>query len=566
MARGEQKLMKRLIWHLAIGGILAFIGAAGTACDVSTALPADLRPPPAILGSGTSTNPLMKRFSVDLRRYPETRRISWDFGDGGMSTNLSVQQGREVTHEFAGTGVFTVQVHLFQDAGIESPGLMERIATGSLPVEVRRANVSPTAFFVVNDVRDSAGVLLPRSRRFDGTRSTDADGVIATYTWDFGDGAGGTGASVEHAYASSGRFLARLTVTDDRGGTASTTRTVFVNVTPVAAFESQVTDDPGGLTVRFDAGTSTDADGDELQFRWNFGDGSPEETGQIVTHTYEVPGTRSVTLRVVDSAGAVSTFTRSVHVSGRSLFVRSAAPSDGEVGTSANLVINGENFLQGATVRLVRAGSPTINATSVQLTSARQLAATFSLIGAALGDYAVVVENPGGTTARLEAGFRVVTANRVRLKTSQGEILLELVDDAPITTANFLQYVNDRFYDGTIFHRVVPGFVVQGGGLLPGGAPQTGIRPPIQNEFSPNRSNVRATVAMAKLGGDPDSATSQFFFNLADNSANLDNQNGGFTVFARVVEGMDVVDAIAAVPLSGERPITDVVLTTARRE
>lgn len=87
------------------------------------------------------------------------------------------------------------------------------------------------------------------------------------------------------------------------------------------------------------------------------------------------------------------------------------------------------------------------------------------------------------------------------------------------------------------------------------------------NEFSPTRSNVRATVAMAKVGGNPDSATSQFFVNLADNSANLDNQNGGFTVFATVVEGMDVVDTIAAVAVNGnDVPLEDVLLIRAERE
>lgn len=147
-----------------------------------------------------------------------------------------------------------------------------------------------------------------------------------------------------------------------------------------------------------------------------------------------------------------------------------------------------------------------------------------------------------------------------------GDMVFELVSTAPITTANFLQYVEDKFYDGTIIHRVVPNFVIQGGGFLPGMIQPPGIRGPIQNEFDPRRSNVRGTVAMAKLGSDPNSATSQWFVNLADNSSNLDTQNGGFTVFANVVEGMDVVDAIAAVPLNNDVPVTDVIVNTARRE
>ncbi len=167
-------------------------------------------------------------------------------------------------------------------------------------------------------------------------------------------------------------------------------------------------------------------------------------------------------------------------------------------------------------------------------------------------------------------------AGRVRLRTSLGDVVIALLKDAPATTDNFLRYVRDGFYNGTIFHRVLPGFVVQGGGFLPGLVRQTGVRDPVVNEFSPDRSNLRGTVAMAKVGGNPDSATSQFFFNLADNSSNLDNQNGGFTVFARVVEGIDVVDAMAAVA-TGQRqdpdgntfddvPLEDIVLISATVE
>jgi len=141
-----------------------------------------------------------------------------------------------------------------------------------------------------------------------------------------------------------------------------------------------------------------------------------------------------------------------------------------------------------------------------------------------------------------------------------GSVYVELLDaDAPNTVSNFLNYVEnangDRRYDGIFVHRSVPGFIIQGGGYAydpalgafgTTSAPHIPEDPPVANEFDVSRSNVRGTIAMAKLGGDPDSATSEWFFNLADNSANLDNQNGGFTVFGRVLgNGMDVVDAIA---------------------
>jgi peptidyl-prolyl cis-trans isomerase A (cyclophilin A) len=143
----------------------------------------------------------------------------------------------------------------------------------------------------------------------------------------------------------------------------------------------------------------------------------------------------------------------------------------------------------------------------------------------------------------------------VRVDTSLGEYFIELSDDTtPITVANFLSYVQSGDFNGTVVHRVEPGFVVQAGWRTFDPA-QTNFpfatissRGTIQNEF--RVSNKRGTIAMAKVGGDPNSANSQWFINLADNSANLDNQNGGFTVFGRVMgNGMQVVDAIGALPL-----------------
>jgi peptidyl-prolyl cis-trans isomerase A (cyclophilin A) len=146
-------------------------------------------------------------------------------------------------------------------------------------------------------------------------------------------------------------------------------------------------------------------------------------------------------------------------------------------------------------------------------------------------------------------------------------------NDAPVTVLNFLQYMEDEFYDGTIFHRVIPDFVVQGGSFLPGLVQQEPLRDPIVNEFDPSRSNVAGTVAMAKISGDPDSATSGFFFNVADNSDNLDNQNGGFTVFAEVAD-MSVVNDITAVETGTAEgpngstienvPLEDIVIEQAR--
>jgi len=155
-------------------------------------------------------------------------------------------------------------------------------------------------------------------------------------------------------------------------------------------------------------------------------------------------------------------------------------------------------------------------------------------------------------------------ATNVIMQTPFGEVEIELFDeDAPETVANFLNYVNDGDYANSFIHRSVPGFVVQGGGFsfIDGAAVEIPPDPPVINE--PGISNLRGTIAMAKRSGDANSATSQWFFNLADNS-DLDSTNGGFTVFGQVTgSGMDVIDQIAALPLwnlgspFGELPLID---------
>jgi len=140
----------------------------------------------------------------------------------------------------------------------------------------------------------------------------------------------------------------------------------------------------------------------------------------------------------------------------------------------------------------------------------------------------------------------VAMADTVVIETPLGDIELELLtEDAPNTVANFLRYIENGSYTKSFMHRSVPGFILQGGGFTFDGVNSNFIFTfdPIENEFK--IPNTRGTVAMAKIGNSPDSATSQWFINLADNSENLDNQNGGFTVFARVVgNGMAVADAI----------------------
>lgn len=154
--------------------------------------------------------------------------------------------------------------------------------------------------------------------------------------------------------------------------------------------------------------------------------------------------------------------------------------------------------------------------------------------------------------ATLMLASLTATANpQVVITTSKGDITLELYrDKAPKTVENFLQYARDGHYDGTIFHRVIPGFMIQGGGMTPG-MDLKRTREPIENEADNGLSNERGTVAMARRN-DAHSATSQFFINLVDNY-NLDHvsdasdRTWGYTVFGKVVDGMAVVDAIAQV-------------------
>jgi cyclophilin family peptidyl-prolyl cis-trans isomerase len=150
----------------------------------------------------------------------------------------------------------------------------------------------------------------------------------------------------------------------------------------------------------------------------------------------------------------------------------------------------------------------------------------------------------------------------VVLQTNHGSITIELLQtDAPVSVENFLAYVNDGFYENTVFHRVIQQFMIQGGGMTADLAAKR-TRPPIQNEARNGVTNARGTVAMARTNI-VDSATAQFFINTADNARSLDHSGldpagYGYAVFGRVTEGMDVVDSIAAVQTQSQGPYDDV--------
>lgn len=162
----------------------------------------------------------------------------------------------------------------------------------------------------------------------------------------------------------------------------------------------------------------------------------------------------------------------------------------------------------------------------------------------------------------------------VALETSMGIITLELDNEkAPLTVENFLSYVKSGFFSNTLFHRVIPGFMIQGGGFL-SGMKQKATEAPIKNEADNGLPNSRGTIAMARTQI-VDSATSQFFINLADNTflnfKNATMQGFGYCVFGKVIEGMEVVDAIAGVKTGqagqhGDVPLTDVLILSATQK
>jgi len=136
----------------------------------------------------------------------------------------------------------------------------------------------------------------------------------------------------------------------------------------------------------------------------------------------------------------------------------------------------------------------------------------------------------------------------IQMTTSMGDLFLELNNElAPISTKNFVEYTESGHYDGTIFHRVIKDFMIQGGGFKPGMDKKSGGKP-IENEWTNGLSNVRGSIAMARIGGRANSATDQFFINVTDNPfLDKPNDGAGYAVFGRVVKGMDVVDKIRTV-------------------
>ncbi|GEL94977.1 PKD domain-containing protein [Cellulomonas composti] len=245
-------------------------------------------PPTAVITS--SVDALTARFS-GTGSYDTDGSVSsyaWTFGDGATSSSATP------THTYAATGTYPVTLTVTDNDGA--------VGRATASVAVRAPNVAPVASFVtggkdLNVTVDAAG-------------SSDPDGTLASYAWSFGDGTTGTGRTATHTYAAAGTYTVSLTVRDDEGATATTTRSVTAvepNKPPVAAFTTAAND----LDVTVDAAGSTDPDGTITAYRWSFGDGTTG-TGRTATHAYAAAGVYPVTLTVTDDDGATTSTVNTV--------------------------------------------------------------------------------------------------------------------------------------------------------------------------------------------------------------------------------------------------------------
>lgn len=336
---------------------------------------------------------------------------AWDFGDGGTAT------GAAASHTYGQAGTFQVTLKVTDDKGLSN--------SVTKSISVVALNAAPTAAFTSS----SSGL----SAAFDGTGSSDSDGSVASYAWDFGDSTAGTGSKPTHAYAASGTVQVTLTVTDDKGGTGTVTKSVTVtapaaNVAPVASFTSSAS----GLTATFDGSGSSDSDGSVASYAWDFGDSSAG-TGLKPSHAYAAAGTYQVALTVTDDKGATGKTTGSVTITAPAApstyasdaFGRTVTGGFGSADTGGAWSLTGKasNFsVDGGLGRIV---APTAGVTSTGFLSGVSSTQTDARV-----DVVLDKGQTGGGTYVSVLGRRVDAGNDYRLKmryTADGKVSASVV-------------------------------------------------------------------------------------------------------------------------------------------
>ena len=317
-----------------------------TQWSVSRGAPANT-PPIAAFSSTTSTLTATFTAAGSTDADGTVASYAWDFGDGATGTGVSP------SHAYPLSGTYQVKLTVTDNGGAAT--------SITKPVTVTGGNANPVAAFTSS----TSGLTLSAN----GSGSSDPDGTVASYSWNFGDDKTATGATTSHAYAAAGTYQVTLTVTDDDGATASVTKPVTVtapgNTAPVAAFSAPAT----GLRVAVDGGASTDADGTVQSYAWNFGDGGTA-TGVTASHDYAAAGTYAVALTVTDDKGASNTATKQVTVTApgapstiaTDTFTRTVTNGWGSAATGGAWTANGSGTLFGVdgvagSIRMASAGA-----------------------------------------------------------------------------------------------------------------------------------------------------------------------------------------------------------------
>lgn len=261
-------------------------------------------PPTAMVTAAPTAGPSPLTVAFDASGSTDSGTIAtyaWSFGDGSTGTGVTT------SHTYTLVGSFTAVVTVTDNYGATD--------TASIGITVSAPlNASPTASFTATPASGAN----PLTVQFNAGASSDSDGSIASYAWDFGDGDTGTGITATHTYTTPGVYVALLTVTDDEGATDTTDQTITVtapgNSAPVAAFTN--TGSTGFLlpiTVTFDGTASYDDDGSIIAYNWNFGDGE-SGAGSTISHAYDSFGVYTVVLIVVDNDGAIGSRSKTIHV------------------------------------------------------------------------------------------------------------------------------------------------------------------------------------------------------------------------------------------------------------